>query len=153
MPTRAQVVAVLFFLLAGVGSMFYMAYAVSGEGVPGTGDTITVFARFTDVADLGIDARVKLAGVTVGRVAAIAIDRRRNAALVTMHVERYAMPLAVDTHARIVSEGLVGGRYIALHQGQEAAVLADGGTLSHAEGALVLESLVTRIVDRYAERP
>lgn len=151
MPTRTQFIGVMFFLLCGVGAMSYMAYVVSGEGVPGTGDTITVFARFSDVANLGMKARVKLAGVTVGRVAGISIDRPHDAALVTMHIERYAMPLASDTRARIVSEGVVGSRYIALYQGQQAQAVADGGTLVRTEGAVVLETLVTRIVDGYAQ--
>ena len=157
MPTRLQAVGVVLFLLSGCVALYVLAFTVSGAGVPGNGDVVAFEATFDDVADLDVDARVKIAGVTVGRVARIALapQARGSAgrARVTLHVERDVAFVSDDASARIVAEGVVGSRFIAIVQGTSANALPAGGRIARTEPAMVLEDLVTQVVDRIAATP
>ena len=142
----------VLFLLSGCVALYVLAFTVSGAGVPGNGDVVAFEATFDDVADLDVDARVKIAGVTVGRVAHIALapPARGSAgrARVTLHVERDVAFVSNDATARIVAEGVVGSRYVAIVQGTSSNPLPAGGRIARTEPAMVLEDLVTQVVDR-----
>lgn len=148
MQTRAQTIAVVVFVLSGFASLYLLAVTVSGVRAPGDQDTVTLLARFSDVANLSVDARVKLSGVTVGRVAAIRLEPEAQTALVIMNVERFALPLSKDSTARIINEGLLGSRYIALATGTSRIPLRDGELITHTESAVVLETLVAAVVEK-----
>src|SRR5690606_15076101 len=74
---RALEIGVGLFLLAGVLAMLLLALRVSGLAI-GTGqDTYKVHAYFDNIAGLTVRAKVTLAGVTIGKVTAIDLDRDR----------------------------------------------------------------------------
>jgi phospholipid/cholesterol/gamma-HCH transport system substrate-binding protein len=152
-----QALGVVLFLLSGCVSLYVLAYTVSGAGVPGNGDVVAFEATFDDVADLDVDARVKIAGVTVGRVARIALapPTRGSAARarVTLHLEREVAFVSDDATARIAAEGVVGSRYVAIVQGTSTNPLPAGGNIARTEPAPVFEDLVTQVVDRAVAAP
>ncbi len=56
------------------------------------------------------------------------------------------MRLPRDTSAEITSEGLLGGRFVALVPGGEDRLLADGGRITETQGSVSLESLLGRFI-------
>ena len=105
-------------------------------------------ARFNDVAGLRTRAKVSLAGVTIGRVVSIAADLDYGEAIVTL--ELYGQPgrMPVDTGAQIVTEGMLGARYISLSPGIDEEFLDEGDLITDTQGALVLEQMIGDFVKR-----
>ena len=83
-----------------------------------------------------------MAGVTVGRVRDISVDMEWGQAVVTMDI--YGVPgnLTADTAARILTEGILGARYIGLLPGADEEMLSDGAEIIDTQGAVVLENLI-----------
>ncbi len=77
MRMRTVEITVGGFILAGILSLVFLAFAVSGYVMEDTGDTYRVEARFNDVSGLTTRARVTMAGVTIGRVNSITVDAER----------------------------------------------------------------------------
>ena len=100
-------------------------------------------ARFNSVSGLRVGADVEMAGVPVGRVAAITLDDDpvRRQALVRLVLDR-DLKLPTDTIASIKTSGLIGDKYVNLQPGGLDDVLASGDTLEETESAVDLESLI-----------
>jgi len=92
-----------------------------------------VSASFNQVQDLQKSARVKMAGVDVGRVEDITLDPTNNKVLVLMKVHKKA-PVRTDSVATIKFTGIMGQNFVSLDFGSRNAPLAnDGALLASAE--------------------
>ena len=130
------------FVLAGVLSLVFLAIQVSGVDLNQNDNSYRVLARFDDVAGLRPRAKVSMAGVTIGRVLDIDVDREWGDAIVTMEIMGEPGDLATDTSAKILTEGILGARYVGLLPGGDDEMLGDGDELTDTQGALVLENLI-----------
>lgn len=129
-------------MLAGIIAMVFLAVRVSGINTTADDETYLLQARFDDVSGLRERAKVTIAGVTVGRVTGISVDAEYGEAVVGLAVQTSIGLLALDTGAQIVTEGVMGGRYVALTPGADEELLASGDFLTETQGALVLEKLI-----------
>lgn len=131
--------AVGLFVLLGLAGLGYLSVSIGGLewGV----DRIPIEARFASVGELKIGAAVKIAGVKIGTVQDIELDRY--AALVELAVDR-GVPLPKDTIASIRTEGLLGEAYVLLRPGGAPEDLAPGDRLAQTEPAIDLIDLVVK---------
>jgi phospholipid/cholesterol/gamma-HCH transport system substrate-binding protein len=73
------------------------------------------------------------------------IDPQTFLAVLTMRIDG-SLRLPSDTSAEIASEGLLGGRFVALVPGGSDRILADGGQITLTQSAISLESLLGRFL-------
>jgi phospholipid/cholesterol/gamma-HCH transport system substrate-binding protein len=145
---RTLEISVGAFVLAGVLAFVVLMVQVSGVTFAREQGAYRIYAKFNDVAGLRIRSKVSMAGVTIGRVTAITVDTEFGEAEVEMLINGSTGPLSVDTGARILTEGIVGARYVSLLPGADEEMLADGGFIEDTQGALVLENLIGDFVTR-----
>ena len=86
-------------------------------------ESYEVGARFSSVSGINRGTDVRLAGVKIGSVRSIALDKERYEALVVMSVAT-GVELPDDTTARVQSDGLLGGAYIGLEPGGGFDIIA-----------------------------
>ena len=148
MHMRTIEISVGAFVLAGVLALIFLAVKVSGVSLTRDAGTYTVLARFDDVAGLRQRAKVSMAGVTIGRVAEIDVDMEYGEAIVSIEIDGEVGGLTADTGAQILTEGILGARYVNLLPGADEEVLADGDYIMDTQGAMVLENLIGDLVTR-----
>lgn len=148
MRMRTIEIAVGAFMLAGILAAVFLAVRVSGINPDSTDGGYTLYARFADASGLQVRSKVALAGVTVGRITGIRIDPDTLEAVVEMRMRPDVDYLTVDTGARVLTEGVLGTRYIGLSPGFEEETLGDGDLITETQGALVLEDLIGDFVSR-----
>ena len=148
MRMRTVEISVGAFVLAGALALIFLAVKVSGVNLAQSSDSYVVQARFDDVAGLRVRAKVSMAGVTVGRVAGIDVDMEYGEAVVTLEIHGQPGNLSLDTGAQILTEGILGARYVSLLPGADEETLADGDFIEETQGALVLENLVGDLITR-----
>lgn len=127
-------IAVVFFI-------FSTRTANVGAGMGG----YNVTAQFTDIGSLSIGDDVKISGVSVGAVAAINLDPVLYNADVTLLIED-GVKLPYDTSARISSQGLLGGNYMALDVGGDTEMLEEGDAIVITQSAQNLEQLLGKFI-------
>jgi phospholipid/cholesterol/gamma-HCH transport system substrate-binding protein len=148
MQMRTVEISVGAFMLAGLLALVVLVIKVSGVALTMSPDTHRLLAEFDDVAGLRVRAKVSMAGVTIGRVARIDVDASYGVAIVEMEIDDRSWPLPVDTGARILTEGMLGARYIGLMPGADEETLEEGGYITDTQGALVLENLIGDLITR-----
>lgn len=148
MQMRTVEISVGAFMLAGIFSLIVLAVKVSGFDVGAATNSYTIYARFENIGGLSVRAKVSVAGVVVGQVAEITLDQDDFTALVRMEVEAGVDQLTSDTTAAILTEGLLGGKYIGLILGAEEELLKDGDEIVDTQSALVLEELIGQFLLR-----
>ncbi len=148
MRMRTIEISVGAFVAAAIVAMVFLAVRVSGVSFGAEQETYKLKARFDEVAGLRRRARVSIAGVNVGRVADIHVDIAYGEAIVTLEIDGKPGELSIDTGAKILTEGILGARYIGLLPGADEEMLEAGDTISETQGALVLENLIGDFVTR-----
>ena len=149
MQTRLVEVSVGGFLLLGAVALMVLAVQVSDFSLGTVArKSYSLSARFDNIGSLQVRSKVTLAGVVVGQVSAIRLDKASLEAVVHMQIDREVDQLPSDTSASIYTEGLLGGNYIGLAPGAEEELLGDGDWVTETQGALVLEDLVGRFLQQ-----
>ncbi len=134
-----------FVLLGFMGLIFLALKAANlGELTSSTGSYV-VTARFDNIGGLKAKAAVKAAGVVVGRVESIDLDKATFQARVTIAMDkRYAFPK--DSSLKILTSGLLGEQYVGLEAGADAANLVAGDEVESTQSAVVLENLISQFL-------
>ena len=104
----------------------------------------TLVAKFSSTAGLRSGANVEIAGVSVGRVTGIDLDREYYSN-VRMRI-RDGVKIPEDTGAAIKTSGLIGDKYVNLTPGGSGDDLADGDVLTETQSAIDIEDLISKYV-------
>ncbi|MCF6753695.1 outer membrane lipid asymmetry maintenance protein MlaD [Stutzerimonas degradans] len=145
MRIRSLEMGVGLFLLAGLLALLLLSLRVSGLSV-GNADTYKVYAYFDNIAGLTVRSKVTMAGVTIGKVTAIDLDRDSFTGRVTMEIQQDVDMVPVDSTASILTAGLLGEKYIGISVGGDEEALGDGDTISDTQSSLVLEDLIGKFL-------
>ena len=146
--TRKIEILVGIFVAAGFAALFMLAMKVSNLSTFQTADGYQVTAQFDNIGGLKVRSPVTVSGVRVGRVTAIRYDRATFRAEVTITIDPQHDYFPRDTIASIYTAGLLGEQYIALEPGAEMDALKDGDKIEFTQSALVLEEMVSKIMNR-----
>lgn len=146
MQNRTLEIGVGLFLLAGVLAFLMLALRVSGLALTGQQDTYRLYAHFDNISGLTVRSKVTMAGVAVGKVTAIDLDRDTFSGRVSMDIRQDLNNLPVDSTASILTAGLLGEKYIGLSVGGDEDVLADGDVIHDTQSSLVLEDLIGKFL-------
>lgn len=136
-----EILVGLFVALGAMALLFLALKAANLTSFTTDGATYTVQARFDNIGGLKARAPVRSAGVNVGRITAITLDRQTFQGVVTMELSaNVAFPK--DSSAKILTAGLLGDQYIGLEPGGSEQNLAAGDVITQTQSAIVLENLI-----------
>jgi phospholipid/cholesterol/gamma-HCH transport system substrate-binding protein len=108
-----------------------------------------LLARFDNIGGLKARAPVRSAGVTIGRVTSIVLDKQTYQGVVTLAIDS-KLEFPRDTSAKILTAGLLGDQYIGLEPGADEKMLGPGETIKQTQSAVVLENLIGQFINRTA---
>ncbi|MSP81664.1 MAG: outer membrane lipid asymmetry maintenance protein MlaD [Alphaproteobacteria bacterium] len=126
---------------------FFLVYAYNRGNVE-TVEGYRVTARFTAIDGLRVGDDVKLSGIKIGSVVAHDLDPEYFQAVVTLSIDPN-INLPDDSAALIASEGLLGGKYVAIEPGGAEETVPPGGEITMTQPAVNLESLIGKLIYNY----
>jgi len=142
MQTKTIEIAVGLFVAAGLAALFVLAMKVSNLTAFADDAGYQLVAKFDNVGSLKTGAPVSIAGVRVGRVASIGIDKTTHEAVVRLNINNDYTGIPADTSASILTAGLLGEQYVSLEPGGDIQPLKAGGVIKLTQSALVLENII-----------
>lgn len=125
-------------------SGFFIIFAYRTSGFENN-NKVEYYARFDRIDGLVIGSDVRVSGIKVGSVKDVAVDSQTYLAKVTFTVDPM-IHLPKDTSAEIASEGLLGGKFLALVPGGEDVYLKPREEIKHTQSAVSLESLIGQLI-------
>lgn len=114
----------------------FLTFAIASSGQTSSTGGYTLTARFPSVDGVAVGSDVRVSGVKVGVVRDIALDPETYQARVTFEINRDVHVLD-DSLARIKTDGILGGGYVAIEPAG-LDVLAAGGEIPHTQSSVDL---------------
>jgi phospholipid/cholesterol/gamma-HCH transport system substrate-binding protein len=138
------------FVLLGFAALAFLTTQITGRGLHfASPPHYDVTAKFDNIGDLKVGAPVSMAGVEVGRVTRIDLDRNEFKAVVQISLNSKYDQIPTDSDASIYTQGLLGGKYIGLTAGGADTYLKDKGHIDFTQSAFVLESLIGQLAANF----
>ena len=106
-------------------------------------DSYDLIAKFRSVEGITVGSDVRLAGVKVGSVTGLTLDRETYLAETTLTVEKGVL-IPDDSEAGVESEGLLGGAFINFEPGGSEFMLVAGDEVLNTQSAVSLLDLLVR---------
>lgn len=132
------------FVLIGLLCAGYLTVVLGG--VPMFGPKgYTLYAYFTSVSGLKDGARIEMAGVEIGNVSEIRLDKERLEAKVAFRINQ-EIQLSEDSIASIKTAGIIGEKYISISPGGSDIMLEDKEAFNNTESTLDIESLIRKFI-------
>lgn len=140
---RNPIETILGAVVLLVAAMFLLfAYSTADIKVT-TGYEVS--ADFQKVGGLVRGSDVRISGINVGTVTGESLNHETFQARITMSIGP-DITLPTDTEATIVSDGLLGSKYVNLVPGQSSSAIPAGGFIHDTRDYQSLEDLVGEII-------
>lgn len=146
LQTRSVEIGTGFFVLLGMGALFFLTTQTTGGDDFKADSTFTVEARFENIGSLRNRAPVAMSGVTIGRVTSIRFDPVTLEAVVGFVIDSQFNQIPDDSDASILTSGILGSQYIGLQAGGSDTYLEDGSEVMFTQSAIVLENLIGKFL-------
>lgn len=131
--TTVLTVAALFFI-----SSFKNTKTSSVKGYE-------ISAKFENADGINVGSDVKISGVKIGVVSAQSLDNKTFQALLKLNIDNQ-IKIPNDSSAKIVSEGLLGGKYIAITPGGSDDIINSGEELTFTQSSVNFEELLGKFI-------
>lgn len=129
-------------VLAVAIAFFYYAYQNSQTGSSNGYDLLAQFDRI-DGLDNGADVRI--GGIKVGSVTRQILDPATYRAQVSFTMQD-DVELPLDSSAAIMSDGLLGGKYLSIEPGGDIEMLESGDEITLTQSSVRLEDLIGQLI-------
>ena len=131
-------------MIAGFLCFIWLAVKLGDVALFGD-DSYTVNARFGSISGLKSGATVEIAGVRVGKVTKVDLDREDYEAIVEMKIDK-GVDLQEDVIASIRTAGVIGDKYVSLTPGGAEEIIGPQGEIIETESSINLEELVSKYI-------
>lgn len=134
------VMGAVVLVIAAVFVMF-----VYEKRTVGGGEGYDVYAQFDNVAGIAAGSDVRVGGIKIGTITSMVLDEENYRARVNMRL-RSSVKIPDDTSASIVSEGLLGGKYVQLVPGADDRMLGGGDEIRYTQSSVNLEEMIGKFM-------
>lgn len=110
-----------------------------------TGDGYDVMASFDNITGISAGSDVRIGGIKIGTVSNLALDNQTFRPKATLRL-RPDVKLPDDSSAAIVSESLLGGKFIQVQPGADDRLLEQGGEIRFTQSAVNLEEMIGKFM-------
>lgn len=122
----------------------FLVFAFSSADI-GSVQGYQVVAKFDRVDGLNVGSDVRLSGIKVGTVTDQELDHETFLAVVRMNIEP-DIGLPKDSSAQIVTDGLLGGKFMAIVPGGDPENIEPGGEITFTQSPIILENLIGQLI-------
>lgn len=108
-------------------------------------NTYSLRAKFDNVEGIVVGSDVMLSGIKVGSVETLKLDADTYKAVMTIAIDK-GVKLPTDSSVKVVSAGLLGGKYVLVDVGADEEMLVSGNDIRYTQSSINLESLVSKMM-------
>lgn len=140
MMAKEEAAETMVGAIVALVAVAFLVFAVARAGQGETSGGYKLVASFDRVDGVAVGSDVRLSGVKIGTVSTVGLDPQDYRAKVTLAVDP-TVKVPADSSAKIASDGLLGGAYVAIEPGGAAEMLPSGGQIENTQGSVDLITL------------
>lgn len=135
--------AILGAFVLGIAAFFlYIGYCASGSSVS---SHYTLKARFDKIDGINAGSDVNIAGVKVGSVQHIHLDKKTYQPIINFSIKK-SVRIPVDSSAEIVSDGFLGGKHLNITPGGSEEFFDECDIIDNTQSSISLEQLIGKFL-------
>lgn len=123
----------------------FLLFAYRSSGGNLTLKTYQLMAKFDSIDGINNGSEIKLGGVKIGHVKASNLDKKSYAVQLELAIDE-EIKLPSDSSIQVVSEGLLGGKYLAVTPGAEDKMLEAGNEIHYTYSSVNIETLIGKMI-------
>ncbi len=131
------------FLLLGIFALAFISIKLGRLDVTGRGE-YTLYAEFEKAGGVKTGAAVEVAGVEVGKVKSIRLDKNYEAMVELVVSDK--VKIQEDAIASIKTKGLIGEKYVQINPGGSDKMLTNGGRIRETESPIDIEEAISKYI-------
>jgi phospholipid/cholesterol/gamma-HCH transport system substrate-binding protein len=149
-PSSVAMATIVAFTASCIGLLIFLWISFGGS-LPFSAQGYRFSVEFNQATELAPDAQVTIAGVKVGHVVSVRLDRRTGLDRAVLEIDHRFAPRPADTRAILRAKTLLGETYVQLSAGNpNGATLRDGGRLPLAQVDRTVQ--LDEILDTFSPR-
>ena len=137
-PNLPRILTMVVFALSCFGLLLFLWLSFGGP-IPLKPKGYRFQVAFQEAPTLGVEADVRTAGVSVGKVRTKELEDDRNRTLVEIELDREFAPIAEDARVMLRQKTLLGETYVEITPGTSERKLPEGGRLEDGRVAPSVE--------------
>jgi len=106
-----------------------------------------LYASFKDIGELKRGAPIRLSGIAVGRVEGMRLEPDYSVVMTLGIYDTFRFP--DDSAVAIYSDGLMGGKYVAILPGGSSDYMAPGGYFEYSQDAIDITRMIGIGIDKF----
>ena len=110
-----------------------------------------LIAKFDKADGIVVGSEVKIGGIKIGSVSKEFLDDKTYQAIIELTLDKN-IKIPKDSSIQIVSDGLLGGKYMSISPGADSEILADAGQINYTQSSVNLESLIGKMIFNGADK-
>lgn len=142
---RQNIVETAIGFLVLVVAIWFLAFALRTNRINVDSEGYLVTARFQNAEGIFNGSDVMLAGIKIGEVENMVLDRESFYAVMKLRIDE-TFQLPIDSEASIVSSGFLGSKFVSIIPGIEEEDLKDGDSVFRTHSSVNLESLIGKFM-------
>lgn len=131
-------------VLLAAGWFVFLLYNKTGK-LDINDNYYNVTARFNSVEGLFEGSEIRASGIKIGIVKKLTYDPENFQAVAVLSLEK-TVKLPKDTAVKIVSDGLLGSKFITIEPGNDQDFLQENDNIRFAQSSVNLESLIGKMM-------
>ena len=125
-------------------AIYFFFFSFNKSGIS-TSTTYQLSAKFDNIDGVSSGSDIKISGVKIGTVSGETIDPTTYQAVLKLDINQ-DIKLPKDSSAKILSSGLLGGKYIGLEIGAEDEMLKNGEQIQFTQSGVNFEELLGKFI-------
>lgn len=140
--SKIETIVGLVIVAVAVG---FMVFTYKVAEVKKFGNTYKLRAVFDQVEGVISGSDVMMSGIKVGFVSDLKLDGESYRAIMDIAIDK-VVKIPDDSSVRIVSNGLLGKKYVSVDAGSSDTMFADGDEISFTQSSVNLETLIGKLI-------
>ncbi len=143
---RAINLIVGMFVIFAFCAAFWLVVKASSFTDSIAGNSYSISAKFDEIGSLMVKAPVRVAGVKVGEVTKISLDKKLFKAVVDIAINDKDNNIPKDSPIAIMTDGLLGAKYLSIAPGFDIDALKEGSEIKNTHSAILLENMIGKLL-------
>lgn len=128
-----------------ITALLFLLSSMKTAKINDDNDGYKLTAKFSNITGINNGSDVKIAGVKIGQVVDQTLDKVNYQAILTFKINQ-DIKIPSDSSIKIASEGLLGGKHLAIEIGSDEEFLKENDEISFTQSSINLEDLLGRFI-------